>query len=184
MGDILTQDRDYFAIRYSLGLEDDSDRLVTDAVIDALPHLPAAELEAIRRFPSFWATLVQNDPKDFNLKSLKMGVVAKCCANLCTRLELTIPIRTNLNQFGEVERNKIDWLKKKELFNDDANWFWQYLDQVLNPHNAFPTLDIARGRLYRFDPNFWNEQFGIDSRFVQFGNFTGYTSPNGIAYLA
>lgn len=182
MGNILITDRDYDAIRYALGLEDDASRLITDNVIDALPHLPAAELEAIRRFPSFWASLMKNDPKDFNQQALKMGTVAKCCANLCARLEITIPVKGGLDNLGEIERTKIDWLKKKTVYNNDANWFWEYLDIGLNPHSFPPSLATAAGKLYKFDPGYW-KQFSTNP-FLGVSDFGGYTAPSGIAYLS
>ena len=185
MGLILSQGKDYDSIRYALGVNNDKDRLLTDDVIDAWSHLPAAELEARQRFTppkdpnNTLYVLLARDPKDWDLIALKAGVVARCCANLCPRMEVTIPQAQNVATFGEVTRQKINWLEKQQKFLNDANMFWTYISSVLHPV-PFPTLltRASPGRVMKSDPLFW-ELFGLGP----VSDFSGYTSPSGVAYM-
>ncbi len=100
---ILNGQSDYDSIRYALGLEKDQSRLLTDQVIEAFPHLPMAEAEAFSRYtPPVQATnvvqtLLARDLFDPSLNALKAGTCMLTCAFLCPRLEITIPIKSGLD---------------------------------------------------------------------------------------
>lgn len=178
MGFILTGQQDYDAIRYALGLEKDQARLLTDQVLDGFTHLPAAELEARSRFtpPStatdVLATLLARDINDPDLNALKCGVALFACANLCPRLETTIPVKADLSDLGSIERVKIDWVKKRLAYIEQANWVWSYISRSLVPQ-CFPRgMSHASGRIYPNDPIFYRDYYGVSS------DLNGYIAPS------
>lgn len=162
MGLILHTQFDYDSIRYSLGLEKDQARLLTDDVIEGFSHLPMAEGEAISRYTppqqssDVIATLLQRPPTDISLNALKAGICMLTAAFLCPRLENTIPLTQKLNELGEITRVKIDWLAKEQWYISKANWFFSLIDQSLAPHNnSWAYLASGAGRLYKFDPGYY-----------------------------
>src|ERR1035437_1035405 len=140
---VLNTQYDYDAIRYTLGLENDQGRLLTDGVIEAYPNLPMAELEAIRRYQvpnqayDAYSLLMSKDPMDMNLNAFKAGICLLACANMTERLELTIPTRGELTAIGSIERNAINWWTKRAHFLSLANGAFSLIDETIAPHR-FP----------------------------------------------
>lgn len=178
MGLILKSELDYNSIRGALGIDQDVRRQLSDSTIDELQFLPAAEAEAISRITQdSFVTIMSLTPNSPDQISFKAGTIALCCANLCPRLEVTIPVKQSLEDLATVERNKIDWKQKKNAFRSDANYFFANISTAYY-NRTFPTaLASARGRVLRFDPDF-QRQFPNQ----EVSNFTGYTSPSGAYY--
>jgi hypothetical protein len=178
MGLIIKNESEYDSIRGALGIDKDVKRQLTDEVIDELMFLPMAEAESISRVAANnFVLLMQLPPNDFSLLSFKAATAALTCSNLCPRLQVTIPEIQKIDDLGEIQRSKIDWMSKKELYRADANYFFSNVSTTYLP-TAFPVaLSIARGRVLAHDPDFQRDYAG---QIVS--NFTGFTSINGMQY--
>jgi len=167
MGQILIGTQDYDSIRAALGLDKDASKLLTDTIIEAFPHLVAAEAEIFSRSPAGVPELLARDPMDYQRGALKAATCALTCGFLCRRLQITIPIRSKI-ELGESERQDIDWEQKRQDYINDCNWFWRLTGLG---GTGFPVaMDIAFGRLLYHDP--------IVRSIINGGsNFAGYISP-------
>lgn len=178
MGLILKTNQDYDSIRGALGLNFDVKRELTNEVIDQLQFLPAAEIEALSRLAEgAFITLMQLAPSDANQLSLKIGTIALTCANLCERLQVTIPTDQKMEDLGGTTIVQINWPDKKTRFLSDANRFFYNINPMFMPQGFPVAMATARGRILRFDPDFYRS---FQSEIIS--NFGGYTSPSGNYY--
>jgi len=178
MGQILKTELDYDSVRGALGLDHDVRRQLTDEVIDELQFLPSAEAEAISRVSKAnFQILMGLAPNDPDQTSFKAGTIALCCANLCSRLEITIPVEQQIEDLARVKRIQINWKQKKADFRSDANYFFANISTEYYARTFPVALAHARGRVLPHDPDF---QRSFPNQEVS--NFTGYTAPSGAYY--
>lgn len=97
-------------IRYKIGVDD---AYLPDEILQSPDIIDVAELNIINMLPDY--TALSPDNKTY----LEAATVIECCILLC----LGMPSRLPKKQSGPHESHELDsdWLKKKEMFEDERN---------------------------------------------------------------